>query len=513
MSSIKYVPVPLVERLPEKLELGGTIESQSVVVARNTREYLPTTGGPFSFNSQNIMEIQMSDSGYFDLQTLAMTYNLKVLTPTGGALTCAENGYAPFRRAELVINGVVVSVVDNIPQLVGMVVASTSNQDYYDTFLSRSGFWLDNKSMRLSTGAGVASDIDDKATIISAQQQSALGQDVWLDLSPVFRLFAESVHFFPMRNISSMIIRFYLSSNSECLISPANFAYAGGATVADATATYALNNVKLNVDSVQLTPSFTQSYDQFIASTASMPEGGLNILFSDYTVQRSLVADGQEVDILLSKACKYLCSIYGSLHQTTDLTNIRRVKSERQKIANLTGAQIVINGQYYPQTRPLSRAQVLAETDKAWNRAYDTLAQALQSQTTACGYTSYKATAPGVPASVSGNFDDTDPAQTDAAIDGAIANPPGFTGAGVFPDIPYGILNHGCFGINMEQVIMGGSSSVLNGLSLVGGAPAIVKLFSNVGFPSGGLGLTGIFTLYYKKVLKIRGDNNVELIE
>ena len=502
MSSIKYVPVPITERIPEKLaNLGEAMDAHSVVVARQTREFLPTTGTSFSYGATNTMEIVLSDSGYLDFQTVALTMNARI-TAAANAQTCLENGYAPFRRAELVVNGVVVSVIDNLPQVVGQVIAATSNQDYYDNVLSRSGFWLDNKSMRNNGGDGLAATFDTKSIIIGAQQQSASGMDLWLDLSPVFRMFAESTSFFPARNVSNLTIRLYLAPAAECLFNGVNFDYAGGAVVADATAVLTLSNVRLNVDSVQLTPSFTQSFDQFIASTAGMPDGGLNILFADYTSQRSLVGSGSEVDILLSKACKYLCSIYGSLHQTTDLTSVNRVKSERQKIANLTGVQVNIGGVYYPQTRPLSRAQVLAETDKAYNRAYDTLAGCLQNQTTSVGFGSYNGSLP-----VAGNFDDTDAALTDVAINAA---------AQALPDMRYGFLNHGCFGINTEQVIMGGNSSTLNGISLTGGAPAILKMFFDSGAggaPSAGLALSVVAVLYYKKIIKIRGDNNVEIIE
>lgn len=498
MSSIKYVPVPITERIPEKLSnLGEALDSHSVVVSRTTREILSTTGTSFSYAATNVIEMVISDSGYLDFQTVAMTYNAKILTPTD-ANTCLENGYSIFRRCEVLVNGVVVSVIDNVPQLVGQVVASTANQDYYDNVLSRSGFWLDNKSMRSSNAAGVAAEIPNKAVVIATQQQSAAGMDIWLDLSPIVRMFSLP-SFFPARNVSNITLRFYLATPAEALINATNYDFGGGGLVADNTATYSLSNVKLNLDSVQLTPSFTQSYDAFIASTAGMPDGGLSLLTEDYTTQRSLVGQGQEADILLSKACKYLCSVYGSLHQTTDLTNVKRVKSERQKIANMTGVQVNIGGIYYPNVRPLTRAQVQAEADKAWNRAYDTLAGCLVNQTTAIGFNSYGGSLP-----VSGNFDDADANLTDAALDG--------NGA-VFPDLRYGFLNHNVFGVNTEQIIMGSGSNTLNGVSLTGGAPAIMKLYASESFPGGALGLSLVATLYYKKIIKIRGDNNVEVIE
>jgi hypothetical protein len=502
MSSIKYVPVPINERIPEKLSgLGEAMDAHSVVVNRTTREVLPTTGTSFSYAATNILEFVISDSGYIDFQTMAMTYNLKVQN-AAAALTCAENGYSVFRRMELLVNGVVVSVIDNVGQVVGNVVASTASQEYYDSVLSRSGFWLDSKSIRSSTAAGVAAEIPGKAAVVAAQQQSAaLGQDIFLDLMPLVRMFSLP-SFFPARNVSNITLRLYLATPAEALINPTNLNFVGGtaAYAADNTATYSLSAVKLNFDSVQLTPSFTQSYDAFIASTAGMPDGGLSLLTEDYTSQRSLVGQGQEVDILLSKACKYLCSVYGSLHQTTDLTSTIRIKTERQKIANLTGVQVNIGGVYYPNVRPLSRAQVLAESDKAWNRNYDILGHSLQNQTTAAGFSVYV----GNVAGPAGNFDDTDAALTDTAINAAAAG---------LPETKYGFINHGCFGVNTEQIIMGSGSNTLNGVSLTGGAPAIMKLYANQDFPGGALGLSLVAILYYKKIIKIRGDNNVEVIE
>jgi hypothetical protein len=521
MSSLKYQQFSVVEKLPEKLELGGAIEANSVITSRTTREVLPSTGTSFTYSGTNIIEFVLSDSGYADFQTMALTWNQKVASATN-ALTCIENAYALIRRSELLVNGQVVEVLDNVGQVVGQTIACTASQDYYNNVLSRSGFWLDNNSMRLVGADGVCQTFPQKAQVISAQTTSTSapgvadkpGMNVWLDLQPLIKLFSMQ-QFFPMRNISNLTLRFYLATPAECLVNVSNFVNspavgAGGATVADPTAIYTLSNVKLNYDSVQLTPSFTQSYDAFIASSMADPQGGLAFMFDSLTSQRSLVGAGSEVDILLSKACRYLCSVFGGLYQTSDLTNTRRVKTERHKIASLSGAVINIGGNLYPVPRPLNRAQVFAESDKAWNRNYDVLGSSLQNQTNTVGFAVYTGTAPSVPAAVQGNFDDADPVITDAVIDGTPAAG-SYLGAGAFPDIAYGFLNKGVWAVNTETMI--GANNTISGISLTGGAPAIVKLYFENPAPSGSVALSAIMSLHYKKIIKIRGDNNLEVIE
>ena len=513
MSSLKYQQFSVVEKLPEKLELGGAIEANSVIVSRQTNVVLPTTGTTFSYSGTNILEFVASSAQYGDFQTMALTWNQKVASATN-ALTCIENAYAVIRRMELLINGQVVEVLDNVGQVVGQVLASSASQDYYNNYLSRSGFWLENNAMRLVGADGVAQSFAQKASIISAQTTSTSapgvadkpGMNVCLDLQPLVKLFSMQ-QFFPMRNISNLTLRFYLATPAECLVNVSGFQNAGGQTVADPTAIYTLSNVKLTYDTVQLTPSFTQSYDAFIASTMADPQGGLAFMFDSITSQRSLVGSGNQADILLSKACRYLCSIFGGLYQTSDLTNTRRVKTERHKIANLSGVVVNIGGQLYPVVRPLNRAELFVESDKGWNRNYDILGSCLQNQTNTVGFAIYKGTAPA--STVSGNFDDTDPTLTDTAIDGAPGA--GFTGAGCFPDIPYGFLNKNVWCINTETMI--GANNTISGISLTGGAPAIVSLYFEQDAPGGSLGLSAIMSLHYKKIIKIRGDNNLEVIE
>lgn len=483
--SIKYLPVPVVERIPQQLDISPDMTQHSVVQSRITRSYLPTSGQSFTFNGNNIIELVISDPNYLDLQTIGLHYNVKVTGVTGGQVTCLENGYSPFYKYELLINGVLVSTATDVPQVVGQVVAATCPRDYYATAMSRAGFWLDDYSLRLNGADGLAQTFVQKATIISAEQQGGAGMNVFLDLAPLIKMFSESQSYFPARNVSNMTIRLYLQQDSNALVNLTG-CNAAGAISADATGTYTLSAVKCSVDSVALSPTFVSAFDSYIEKSSADPAGGLNLLFSDITSQRALIASGSQVDILLSKACKYLKSVFASQHRTSELTSIIAVKSERQKFANLTSFQVNVGGQFYPQDKPLTRAQVQQENDKAWNKAYDLLAGGLQSYTNSVGFT----------ASYANVNDNT------AITAGANWS--------TIPDMENGFLNHCVLGVNMEQVLVHGSGALV-GISLTGGAPAIVRLYYEGGVASDG-NHSLVAVLYFNKVVKIR-YNQVEVIE
>lgn len=488
--SIKYLPVPTSERIPTQLDISPDLTQHSVVQSRTTRTYLPTSGQSFTFAGNNIVELVISDSNYLDLQTIGLFYNVVVSTPTAGQLTCLENGYSPFYKYELLINGVLVSTATDIAQVVGQVVAATCPREYYGTAMSRAGFWLDDYSLRLNGADGVAQTFAAKAGIVSAQQQSADGMDVFLDLMPLVRMFSETQTYFPARNVSNMTIRLYLQQNSSALVNLTGCAISAplaGNITNDATASYTLSRVRLDVDSVALSPTFVSAFDSFIEKSSADPAGGLNLLFSDITSQRSLIASGNQVDILLSKACKYLKSVFASQHRTSELTSIVAVKSERQKFQNITSFQVNVGGQMYPQNQPLNRSEVQYENDKAWNKSYDILAGGLQSYTNSVGYT----------ASYANVNDNT-----------AITVGQAWT---TIPDMENGFVNHCVLGVNMEQVLVHGSGALV-GISLTGGAPAIVRLFyTSAGLPADG-NHSMIAVLYFNKVVKVR-YNQVEVIE
>jgi hypothetical protein len=479
------MPVPVVERIPQQLDISPDMTQHSVVQSRTTRSYLPTSGQSFTYSGNNIIELVVSDANYLDLQTIGLHYNVVVSGVTGGQLTCLENGYSPFYKYELLINGVLVSTATDIGQVVGQVVAATCPREYYGTAMSRAGFWLDDYSLRLNGADGLAQTFAAKAGIISAQQQSASGFDVFIDLMPLIRMFSETQTYFPARNVSNMTIRLYLQPNASALVNLTGATQAG-AISADATGSYTLSQVKLNVDSVALSPTFVSAFDSYIEKSSADPAGGLNLLFSDITSQRALIASGSQVDILLSKACKYLKSVFASQHRTSELNSIVAVKTERQKFCNLTSFQVNVGGAFYPMDKPLTRAQVQYENDKAWNKSYDILAGGLQSYTNSVGFT----------ASYANVNDNT-------------AITPGANWATI-PDMENGFLNHSVVGVNMEQVLVHGSGALV-GISLTGGAPAIVRLYYESGTPSDG-NHSLVAVLYFNKVVKVR-YNQVEVIE
>lgn len=484
--SIRYLPVPTIERIPKQLDISPDMTQHSVVQSRVTRSYLPSSGQSFTFNGNNIIEIVVSDANYLDLQTIGLHYNVVVAGTS--PLTCLENGYSPFYKYELLINGVLVSTCTDVPQVVGQVVAATCPREYYQTAMSRAGFWLDDWSLRSNTADGTVQNFVQKATIIAGQQQDGAGQNIFLDLAPLIRMFSESQTFFPARNVSNMTIRLYLQTPGQAVCNLTNCAFAGGAITNDATANYTLSQVKLSVDSVALSPTFVSAFDSYIEKSSADPAGGLNLLFSDITSQRSLIASGNQVDILLSKACKYLKSVFASQHRTSDFTSTPAVKSERQKINNLTSFQVNVGGQFYPMDKPNNLSQVQAENDKAWNKNYDLLAGGLQTFANSVGFTD-GATYQNV---------------NDSAPQTALLN------WNTIPDMYKGFLNHCVLGVNMEQVISH-EAGTLVGISLTGGAPAIVRLFyESAVAPNADHSLVAV--LYFNKVIKIR-YNQVEVIE
>lgn len=505
MATTRFLQADIKSRVPEQLTYDMVLKSHSVVTQRNTRIYQPTTGAVFTPAGTNIIELPLSSSNYFDLQTFALLFNaaINLNAADANSVVAFENGYSWIQKAELYMNGTLVSSIQNVPQLVGTIVAGSCSQDYYDSELSKQGFFLDSSFGRAATAIGGNNanirvlDPDRKAAWISAQQTSATGMNLKIDLAPVFGLFGQSIRFFPARNLSNMTMRLYLLPPAQALttffgLNPAGGAPGTTAAAINAATTYTLSNVRAYIDEVVCNPVFTAEMDSFIASSQMSEGGGLILPFNDYTVQPIALPGGVEADLLLAKSCKYLKTVYASIHCQADLNSSASIKSERQKFVNITGAQLNLGGTLFPQDRPRDRATLQYETCKAFNVHMDTLGSNLLNARSAVGF-SVVATTPN-------NVADT--AAMTAATDVTT----------ICPDITNGFVNHSVIGINTEQIIVGNSSDgVLNGIPANSGAGLIIRLAFSAN-PNAAAVHTLIAYIHFLKIVRLR-FNEVNVIE
>jgi hypothetical protein len=179
--------------------------------------------------------------------------------------------------------------------------------------------------------------------------------------------------FLPLRNVGNLELTFFLEDPSACFFNPS------GASMASAA--YTLNDVSIEVDTVQLAAPIVQLYDRLSADTSET--GGVVIPVVTDVVQSINYpgGDGQK-SVSISRG-------------TTALTQIAIVKRDQAQVGTSTNqslssfqpfaqtrAQFRLGSRLYPTTASDSMARFLTETAHAYGNLNNLYAGSLVTRNT-----------------------------------------------------------------------------------------------------------------------------------
>jgi len=220
---------------------------------------------------------------------------------------------------------------------------------------------------------------DEIASTISGYYNGSAGSDAtngssfYVPLSLICTSIGGMSTFLPLRNVGNLELTFFLEDPSSCFFNPSGASMSG--------ASYTLNDVSIEVDTVQLAAPIVQLYDRLSADTSET--GGIVIPVTTDVVQSINYAAGSagQRSVSISRGTTALTQIAIAKRAQSEVGTSAEQSLSSFQCFDQTRAQFRLGSRLYPTTASDSLARMFTETAHAYGNLNNLYAGGLVSRT------------------------------------------------------------------------------------------------------------------------------------
>lgn len=371
-------PSKIEEKLPAGV-LPESIKSGSVVTFRSRSRYLPTSGTSYTApTGSKIVQFRITGNDYLDMSTAVLHFRLQINSPTTPKALIQEGIYSVIQRCRAALNSVIVQDTDNAHVAANVKVLNTMPRQVYDSAVGQyMGLYKKSRDPDWATTYGASAD--QIASTISGYYNATAGSDsnngssFYVPLSLICTSIGGMSTFLPLRNVGNLELTFFLEDPSSCFFNPSGASMTG--------ASYTLNDVSIEVDTVQLNGSIVQLYDRLASDTSE--SGGVTIPVTTDVVQSINYAAGSagQRSVSISRGTTALTQIAIAKRAQSEVGTSDDQSLSSFQCFDQTRAQFRLGSRLYPTTASDSLARMLTETAHAYGNLNNLYAGGLVTRT------------------------------------------------------------------------------------------------------------------------------------
>ena len=372
-------PSKIEEKLPEKV-LPGSLSSGSVVAYRSRSRYLPTSGTSYTApTGSKIVQFRITGNDYLDMSTAVLHFRLQINAPTTPKVLIQEGIYSIIQRCRAALNSVIVQDTDNAHVAANVKVLNTLPRQVYDSALGQyMGLYKKSRDPDWCGGVFGAS-ANQIAKQVSGYYNgtedvdSSNGSSFYIPLSLICTSIGGMSTFLPLRNVGNLELTFFLEDPSSCFFNPSGASMSG--------ASYTLNDVSIEVDTVQLNNSIVMLYDRLTSDTSET--GGVMIPVTTDVVQSINYSAGSagQRSVSISRGTTALTQIAIAKRDQAEVGTADDQSLSSFQCFEQTRAQFRLGSRLYPTTASDSMARMFTETAHAFGNLNNLYAGGLVTRT------------------------------------------------------------------------------------------------------------------------------------
>jgi len=285
---------------------------------QNTKRYQPVNGSSFVSNSNNLIRIEVRDSGFLDGQSSFLKFSI---TNNSSASICFQ-GYASsiIQRLRITCGSQVLSDIQSYNQLANMLILNSSSDDY-------------QRILQIVGGGDSSPDnvligINNNAIATTATKTYSI---------PLISGLLSSSKFLPLSMLAGGLV-------IELTLEPTFYNVFCNATSANTTPTYTVSNIEYCAKIIDIEDDNALMY----IKNMMMAQGGLKIKTFDYQTHLNSIANGQGNAVLtIPDRSSSLKSLITTLHRSTGDFNISTVQGYKFNVSQFSYR---VGGTQYPIT-------------------------------------------------------------------------------------------------------------------------------------------------------------------
>jgi len=355
----------IAEVVPDYAKVAGKLTQSSVITGRRRVRLVPQSGQNYSSgNSAGVINILIQDGqAYADLLSATVSFSAVAWDATGTPgtnLTIPDDGiYSLFRRSLISVNSTLMDDTDFLPKKVNAELYATASQDWYNTVGSFLGLWKNNTTAFGFTPGAPDTLISKYNVNAKALQWSKVVSDATTNLgtgSPtipgqnrfsvplsLLTSFFRNDTLFPCRNAGQLYVQLNLASALEALVSINS---STGAATGSGTPAYAISNLTLELDFVDLHPTYLSMMDDIIEAPGG---NGVQWAFDAHmTATQALGAGSGQQSVIVSKASQNMRSLQVVVQPQAGLGAASWYDNSTFSNPGLIDIQYRIGSLYYP---------------------------------------------------------------------------------------------------------------------------------------------------------------------
>jgi hypothetical protein len=370
----------IAEVVPEVAKVAGRMTMSSVLTGRRRVRLVPQSGQNYNSGaSSGVVNILIADGqAYADLLSACLSFQVTVFdsanpvavaappNPPTELLACTldDGAYSVFRRALVSVNSTLCDDIDFLPKKVNAEIYPTVSQAWYNNVGSFLGLWKHNTNTVKPATAGdvingtadvLISKYDVPSKVIEnakKQQGQGTGASTASTASPAFQpgqnqysipvsllsSFFRNDTLFPSRNAGQLYLQLSLASAVEAMLC------AGTNTPVP---TYAISNLSLELDFVDLSPIYLSLMDDLIEE----PSGsGVNWAFDAHLVSSQSIgaASAGPKSVIISKASQNMRNLQIIAQPSSAFASPRWLSQSTFPNPGAVDIQYRIGSLYYP---------------------------------------------------------------------------------------------------------------------------------------------------------------------
>lgn len=375
------------EVVPDIAKVGGRLAQSSVITGRRRVRLVPQSGQTYtSGNSAGVVNILIQDGqAYADLLSAVVSFTLTTWDSTTGNVgpTIATNGtitpptnycipddgaWSVFRRSLISVNSTLMDDTDMVAKKVNAELYATASQDWYNSVGSFCGLWKYNTTQYgyadggvpitgvANTAGNFQAPISKYDILSKGIQYANVVQGSTAGASPVvlpgenkfciplslLTSFFRNDTLFPSRNAGQLYVQLNLASAVEATF---NWLSANNAN-SSSTPNYRIDNLTLEIDFVDLHPTYLEMMDGLIES----PSGeGVSWAFDAHLVAtQNINAGSGPQSVVVSKASQNLRSLQVLVQPQLGMSSGNYPAQSTFSNPGLIDIQYRIGSLYYP---------------------------------------------------------------------------------------------------------------------------------------------------------------------
>ena len=371
--SSPFMAEGVAEVVPDIAKIAGRLAQSSVITGRRRVRLVPQSGQNYnSGNSAGVVNILIQDGqAYADLLSATLSFNIttfdsaQVWAGTGAPTNIVvpdDGAWSVFRRSLVSVNSTLMDDTDFLAKKVNAEIYATASQDWYNSVGSFCGLWKYNTTQYgyVDTAQGATStaqpliskyDIQAKANQVYAvfQGTNTGGANSILPGTnkvsiPVSLLssFFRNDTLFPSRNAGQLYLQLNLASAVEATFS---FLQANSGA-SSATPNFQIGNLTLEIDYVDLHPTYLEMMDGLIESPSG--EGVAWAFDSHLVATQNIGASSGQQSVVVSKASQNLRSLHVLVQPQAGMSSGNYPAQSTFPNPGLVDIQYRIGSLYYP---------------------------------------------------------------------------------------------------------------------------------------------------------------------